>query len=364
MRAAVQPGVTNINIPATGLIGREQALTQGLSGALRQLQGAGGTGSFAPNYGHVNANRDLAFSQGQQGINALSGYTNPGAQAQSLQAALSGAQGAQAQQDAYNNFQSSPGQQWLVEQAERGLLRNSAAIGGLGGGNVRQALQRQAMGLAQQDFANQFDRLGQVADRGMQGNQLETSLRGQLMNAATSAGSQGAGLQGSAIGANAGIRSAGIQGRNAAIRDAGNYAFETGLQRAYGRTDAGNAIAANDAATRSALSALLNQQGAGVADMLGNRAGQIAGIQTGAGENQFNSLTSLADMLQQISQGASGQRAGLPGIPGTQQTGGIIGQVGNAIGGIGSVLSQMPKQSASGYLESIGVPGAAAGATF
>jgi len=45
-------------------------------------------------------------------------------------------------------------------------LRNSAAIGGLGGGNVRSALVQQGVGFAQQDFQNQFGRLGQLAGQG------------------------------------------------------------------------------------------------------------------------------------------------------------------------------------------------------
>ena len=64
------------------------------------------------------------------------------------------------------SFQESPGQRFLRERGERSLLRNQAAIGGLGGGNVRSALQQQGIGFAAQDFNNQFSRLGQVAGQG------------------------------------------------------------------------------------------------------------------------------------------------------------------------------------------------------
>jgi len=75
----------------------------------------------------------------------------------------------QQQQDLLNNpenFKDSPGQRFLRQRAERSLLRNSAAIGGLGGGNVRNELQEQAIGMAAQDYNNQFSRLGQVAGQG------------------------------------------------------------------------------------------------------------------------------------------------------------------------------------------------------
>ena len=74
--------------------------------------------------------------------------------------------GADAQAQAYAQFQESPGQAYLREQAERSLVANSAATGGLAGGNVLKELQGQAVGLAAQDFQNQFDRRGTVADRG------------------------------------------------------------------------------------------------------------------------------------------------------------------------------------------------------
>ena len=72
----------------------------------------------------------------------------------------------EAQAEAMANFQESPGQRYLREQTERGVLRNAAAVGGLGGGNVLKALQANAAGLAAQDFQNQFNRLANVANRG------------------------------------------------------------------------------------------------------------------------------------------------------------------------------------------------------
>jgi hypothetical protein len=89
-----------------------------------------------------------------------------GNQAFQAQQALLGLQGGTAQDEAYGNIQESAGQRFLRDRAQKALLRNSAATGGLGGGNVRTALQEQAVGFAQQDINNQFGRLGQLAGQG------------------------------------------------------------------------------------------------------------------------------------------------------------------------------------------------------
>ena len=153
-----------------------------------------------------------AFQGGAlQAQGQLDPFSTQGLSAFNLQAALSGAGGAPAQQAAFDQFTASPGQQFLREQGERALLRSSSAIGGLGGGNVRSALQQQGIGFAQQDFQNQFNRLGTLSQIGSQaaGQQADISLRagagladirGQgasaLANIATGAASQRAGLPG------------------------------------------------------------------------------------------------------------------------------------------------------------------------
>ena len=79
---------------------------------------------------------------------------------------LIGLGGQEAQQAAFAQLQESPGQKFLRDRQQKALLRNASAIGGLGGGNVRTALQEQAAGFAQQDLQNQFGRLGQIAGQG------------------------------------------------------------------------------------------------------------------------------------------------------------------------------------------------------
>jgi len=103
-------------------------------------------------------------------------YQAAGLRALSQQEALTGLQGEAAQQQAYSAFAQTPGQQFLRDQQERALLRNASAIGGLGGGNIRTALQQQAFGRAQTDIANQFNRLASISGTG----QTATQNVGQL----------------------------------------------------------------------------------------------------------------------------------------------------------------------------------------
>ena len=279
------PGTGGLNVgqqsqsfPPTGLLGAEAALQGGLSGALSGI-GAG--------IGSSNA--------------LLSPFTQGGQSAFNLQSALSGALGPAAQQQAFSNFTASPGQQFLTDAAEQSLLRNQAAVGGLGGGNVLSALQDQAIGLAQQDFGNQFSQLGQLAGLGAQ-----------------TAGQQ------------AGLNFAGGQ----SIAD---LAFGTGQSLASGRTRAGELIANQIGGTTSALSNLVSQQGTGLADLLGAGGGNLADILAGAGQTQSQGLQQLAALLANISTGQGSQIAGLPSIPGTQQATGTLGNIGNFITALGTL---------------------------
>ncbi len=78
---------------------------------------------------------------------AITQLETPGS-AEAAASGLAGAYGNEAQQGAIDNMIMSPGQQFLRDEQEQALLRNSAAIGGLGGGRVRSALQEQAFGRA------------------------------------------------------------------------------------------------------------------------------------------------------------------------------------------------------------------------
>lgn len=121
-----------------------------------------------------------ALGQQQEEFDILQEQQAPfvaaGGRAIAGQEALAGTLGPEAQQQAIQAFADSPGQQFLRDQQERALLRNQAAIGGLGGGNVRRALQEQAFSRAQTDYMNQFNRLASISGQG----QVGTQAAGQL----------------------------------------------------------------------------------------------------------------------------------------------------------------------------------------
>lgn len=143
----VVPG--DLALPDTGasLGGAESAITEALIQARKDVGTAGTAGVNA-----IKAGTQEATAQ-------LQPFSETGRLANDKLAALNGLLGPEAQQAAMDEFTNSPGQAFLVEQANRNLLGNASAIGGLGGGNVRRELQRQAIGLAAQDFGNFINRL-------------------------------------------------------------------------------------------------------------------------------------------------------------------------------------------------------------
>jgi len=90
--------------------------------------------------------------------------------------ALLGLAGQDAQQQALDSFSLRPDQQFVQQQGEQALLRNQAAIGGLGGGNVRRELTQFGQGVASQALSEQLNRLASL--RG--GGQTATTNLGQF----------------------------------------------------------------------------------------------------------------------------------------------------------------------------------------
>jgi len=91
-----------------------------------------------------------------------------GNNARDQQSDLLGLNGAGAQARAVQNISESPAQQFLRNRAQKNLLQNAAAIGGVGGGDVRSALVEQGAGFALQDTENQFRRLNNLSAPGTQ----------------------------------------------------------------------------------------------------------------------------------------------------------------------------------------------------
>lgn len=262
--------------PKYGLAGAEEGLQRGLAGGIAGIEAG------------IN-----------QAASTLSPYTQGGGKAFELQQALSGALGPDAQRQAFANYNQSPEMAYALEQAEKGITRNAAATGKLGSGNVLQELQRNAIGMAQQDYGNAFARLGSLSAMG----QNSANLLG--------------GLQ-----ANAGGK-------------VGDYGFGTGQALADYRTRAGEQIAGNVANTGSQLSGMINQQGNDLSSLIGASGNQLSQLLAGYGSADAQTKQALAALLANIASGSASQVQGVPGLPGANDSG-ILGSLGNILSGVGN----------------------------
>jgi hypothetical protein len=283
-----------------GLEGAEQAT---LIGARLGLQNLGDTQSQVQNI----------FGRGGQNLQP---FQQQGSQAYDLQASLSGAMGPEAQAQAYQQFQRSPGQQFLQQEGERALLRNAAAIGGLGGGNVRRSLLEYGQGLAQQDFANQFDRLGQLSSAGL------------------NAASTGAQLQGQQAGIQANLGQYGAQ-----------IPVQTGAAIAQNRFQTGRDIGAARADTSTHLANLMSQQGAGTSDIIGGGAAQVNQLYQMAAQGDVASREQLGAFLANLA-GQQGSQYGQQQFTPIQPPS-MLGGVGKLAGGLSGMLQYMPGRDPS-----------------
>jgi hypothetical protein len=131
------------------------------------------------------------------------------------QQALSGALGPAAQAEAFNAYQESPSVQFLREQGLRDVRRQAIGRGGLASGETLKELTKFSQGLALQDFASQFNRLGSVSGAGLGAAQALAGV-----------GSQAAVTQAGLIGQAGQARALGVLGQQ--------YATSQGLQQLSG----------------------------------------------------------------------------------------------------------------------------------
>ena len=258
------------------------------------------------------------------GIRKLQPWIQPGQAAGDAQAALSGAMGPEAQAEAYAAYQASPDMQFLQEQGEKALMRNAAAMGGLGGSNVMKALTRYGQGVASQGFKDYYSRLGDVAGRGMQAQGLETGLYNTKSQAHTAYGDQQARIRAAAIGAAGSTSAAQIASDAALTRDAAQYAYDSGVR-----------LGNNVNSTTSSLANYINQQGAGMSDLYGGMTNNMANLLVSGGRDQAASSGNLASLLGTVRTGSSAQVARLPELPkGVQFHEGSLDNISRAITGM------------------------------
>lgn len=283
-----------------------EALEKGQAEGLRSL--AEGTGI---------ARKDI-----KAGLSRARGVLNPyeetGRSAMREEAALSGALGPEAQQAALDAFIESPGQKYLREQQERSLLRNTAAIGGLGGGNVRTALQEQAMGIAATDQQRHLTNLRSLAERGY-------GAAGQIAGLETGAAANLAELA-NALGINSQQLITMTQGQLA------DLAERTGIR-----------LADIQATVGAAQADLAKSSGDEIAGVRGALAGDLAGLRERQATTTFQGEEALATRLANLATLSGSQAAQYTAGAGSSLAAGeyLAGKTwGQTLQGLGSIASE------------------------
>lgn len=333
------------NVPQTGLIGSEQALTTGYNQARSGLM----SGYDAAQESLAEYRRELNNREGlqvddklnadvtgaiQQGVAAFDPYMQSGSSATKLYDDLTGVNGPDAQAAAQQAYRESPALQYQMDQMQRATERSAAARGGLMGGNVLKELQRNAQGLASQDYFRNLGAIGESANRGL-------SAAGQVGNLRSNQAGMAANLQGMGLQAKAQFESQREQmraniaeglSRLAESRALNVAGLDTGYSTsvATGRQNAGYEIArtAQDASTNMAK--YLNDQGIGVNDMMTKDLSSVTDFLYQSGLQDKVDMQNLATLIANINSGQATNISNAYNDIGLAQAGGALG-VGNAI---------------------------------
>lgn len=289
-------------VPATGFAGAQQALQQGEQSALGALLTSAGQARSDIQQGAQESIGTLEQAR-EAALAGYTPYTDAGRAAIQREAALIGALGPEAQQEAINTFIESPGQKYLREQQEKALVRSGAATGGLGGGRIRTALMEQAMGIAATQQQQQLENLRSLAGRGQQAAGatagIQTGMGTQIAGTQTQASQTLANLA-NALGVNA------SQLMSASASERAALAERTGINLAQLEQAIGTARAAGQ-----------QQLGTGLAGAAGAGAGDIAQLQSQAATGQLTGQQNIADQLANLAVGAGSQAAQYTGLAGS-----------------------------------------------
>jgi hypothetical protein len=244
-----------------------------------------------------------------QGVAEFDPYSKGGANAQKLYDDLTGVNGPQAQAAAQANYQNSPALQYQMEQMQKQVERSAAAKGGLMSGRSMLELQRNAQGLASQDYFNNLGAVGESANRGL-------NAASQIGNLRSNQAQMGAQLQGIGLQAQAQYEMqkeqtrADIAGKLSSLAESrglnlGGMRIGLSQAQAENRSYAGQAIAqnANQAATN--ISNMLNQQGIGVSDMMSKDISSVTDMIYQSGMQDKVDMQNLAALIANINGGQS-----------------------------------------------------------
>ena len=289
--------------PPTGLIGAEQALLGGATGA---------TGAVLE--GQTQAQQFLQQGQ-QQALGGLQGFIDPGLQAQQQLAALSGLGTPEEREAAFANLQESPGQRFLREEQEKATIRSFEARGGVGGGNVRRELARQAAGRAAGIEQQQRQGLAQLGGQGLQAASQAANIEQTTgINLAQLAQQTGTSVADIVTDASRGVAGA--------------------------RTQAGRDIATAISGASAQLGELQAGQGRGISDIVGSQVGNIGKLLLNQGLSTAQAQEQQATILANLATGQGSQAANIASNIGLVNSAGILGQSSN----IQSIITTLGKE--------------------
>lgn len=319
-QAPTTPGLEGV-----GFAGAQEKLEQGLAGGLASMRGQTDIAR-----GDIEAGREAALGSiagaKEESLARYQPYSEAGQAAIQREAALSGALGAEAQQEAIDSFIESPGQKYLREQQEKALLRSAAATGGLGGGRVLSALQEQAMGRAAGQQQQYLENLRSLAGRGQQVAGAEAGIIG-------GAGQQQAQIQQQAaanlsnLAQQLGMREADLMRMSASEQAA--LAERTGLNIAQIQQTIQGAQAANVAGL-----------GSGLAQIRGGTLADIIAQQSGLASAELTGQQNIAQILANLATQQGTNLANLQVAGGAAQAAGTYG-AGQSIGQTFQNLGEM-----------------------
>lgn len=140
--------------------------------ALAQLMGQqNALGALAPAY-------DKA--KGQYATNYYDPYSTATQGAPQMQADALGLGGAAGNERATDAFQAGPGYQFALDQGLEALNRNAASRGMLASGNNTQDILKYSQGLANQEYGNYLNRLGDFSQLGLSSAAGQTGRQNSL----------------------------------------------------------------------------------------------------------------------------------------------------------------------------------------
>jgi len=160
----------------SGQVPHIQQLVRSGAGAMPNLEGysaagqagLGGIDRYARDVSGAPSGLEQYSEAGQGSVPILQQYAQSGAPALEMQQALAGTLGPEAQQAAYEQVESSPEVQYMMDKAKEGILSGGSATGNLRAGRTKAALAEMNPAILSQAIRDKYSQLGQLSSMGGQ----------------------------------------------------------------------------------------------------------------------------------------------------------------------------------------------------